>query len=164
MEAGRIAARQDLAQNIAMAATPEEVDAWATPAGGGDWADKAVEQAATLASKDAGRTLWRQAAAKAAAGEITAEQKDHIHGLIGAQMEHLDSPERPVEGTVSAPDGDSWQGDISAMTTKEDATALLDKVDKDHRGGVLDSRRAKALRVAIRTAAENLPSAPGEAA
>lgn len=120
------------------------------------WADEAIGLAATLPDKDAARALFKLAVFKANEGEITAEQKERVCALITARVADLDA-EQPA-GT------DPWQDEIDSMTTREDAIALLDKLDQQHKGGVLDSRRHKALKAAIRIKADSLPSAPGEAA
>jgi hypothetical protein len=134
-------------------------DIWVTPEGGEDWVDKSTEQAAALASKDAGRVLYAQVVAKHEAGEITRDQRNDLCNLITAQMEHL---AEGLEGTVAAPDGDPWQAEIDAMTTREDAIPLMDKLETAHKGGLVDGRRNTALRAAIRAKADGLPSAPGE--
>jgi hypothetical protein len=156
VQAGRSAMEQEFAVR-------DFEDARAAPEDGDNWVAKATEQAASLTSKDAGRMLYQQAVARERAGEITKAQKDGICGLITAQMEDLDQGAQPVQGTASAPDGDPWQGDIDAMSTREDAIPLLNKLERS-RGGTVDERRYKALKAAIRTKAEALTSAPGEGA
>jgi hypothetical protein len=160
VQAGRMdtSVRGDLTD---LADTPA-ADTWATPSGNGDgWADEAVGLVLNAPDVDSCRVMYRQAVARADAGEITAEDKQRICELAMARVKDLQDGAK--EGSVAAPDGDPWQAEIDAMTTKEDALPLLDKLEKA-RGSAVDERRYKALKAGIRAKASGLPSAPGEAA
>jgi hypothetical protein len=163
VQAGRLDATLGGSMSRSQPHKPAE-DIWTTPAGSdGSWAGEAMTLVLEAPDVDSCRMLYRQAVAKAEAGEISAEDRKRICDLASARADELQN-NSPVEGAVSAPDGDPWQAEIDAMTTREDSLPLLDKVNAEHKGGVLDSRRAQALRVAIRAKADGLPSAPGEAA
>ena len=148
VQAGRIAMEREFASHGVEIVKPGE-DAWVTPEGGADWVQEASAQAAALTSKDAGRVLYAQAVAKFEAGEITKEQKNEVCNLITAQIEFLDSQQAPVEGTVSAPDGDPWQAKVEEITSRDDADAAIAELDQAHADGHVDSRRHKALRAAM---------------
>jgi hypothetical protein len=145
VQAGRIAAEREFAAAGVEVVKPGD-DAWATPEGGGDWVSGAIEQAAGLTSRDAGRVLWQQAVAKEQAGEITKEQKNEVFGLITARMEDL---EQAVEGTIAPPDGDPWQAKVEEITNAEDAEKAIAELDQAHADGHIDNRRHKALRAAM---------------
>jgi hypothetical protein len=145
VQAGRIAAEREFAAAGAEIVKPGE-DAWATPEGGSDWVSQAIQQAAGLTSRDAGRVLWQQAVAKEQAGEITKEQKNEVFGLITARMEDLD---QAVEGTIAPPDGDPWQAKVEEITSPDDAERAIAELDQAHADGHIDSRRHKALRAAM---------------
>ena len=124
------------------------------------WAEDAMARALALKDKDAASALYKEVVAKAKAGEISPEQKNDLCNLIVAQMEDLAKDAgKPAEGTITAPDGDPWQAEINSMSTKEDAGPLLAKLEQA-RGVTVDGRRYTALRSAIRTKANGLPSAP----
>jgi hypothetical protein len=54
-----------------------------------EWLDAARSAAATLATEEAGRRLWREAAAKANAGECLPADATRIQELITARLSDL---------------------------------------------------------------------------
>ena len=61
-----------------------------------EWLDDALEQAATFATEDAGRKLWREAAAKKKAGQCSTADAGRIGDLITARIEDLQRPAEEV--------------------------------------------------------------------
>lgn len=153
IQAGRIDALLPGSAARSEAVQQANDDIWTTPSGPGDgWADEAVGLVLNAPDVDACRMLYRQAVARADAGEITVEDKERICELATARVKDLQA--QPVEGAVSAPDGDPWQAKLEEIASTADADAVIAELDTQHKGGLLDSRRHKALRAAARARGE----------
>ena len=115
-----------------------------------EWAEQALQRALALKDSAAARELWHEVSAAAKAGGISEKQRDELHDIITAQVEDL-SKQTPPVATATTPDGDPWMAKIEEITSEEDAAKVREELDAAHRGGLVDSRRHKALGVAIRT-------------
>ncbi|HUK73765.1 MAG TPA: phage recombination protein Bet [Streptosporangiaceae bacterium] len=69
------------------------------------WLDAALEQAATFATEDAGRNLWRTVAAKKKAGQCSATDAGHLGDLITARIDDLHRPVEEVTPSAVIPPG-----------------------------------------------------------
>jgi hypothetical protein len=101
------------------AAEPDPADAgdlWERP-----WLDVATETAATFKAKADGQKLWREAAAKAHAGECTAADAARIQELITARLEDLAKP-APVSLAAAArlDPGDDWTAKLDEIGDDEE--------------------------------------------
>jgi Rad52/22 family double-strand break repair protein len=102
------------------AAEPGPADAgdlWERP-----WLDVATGTAATFKAKADGQKLWREAAAKAHAGECTAADAQRIQELITARLEDLAKAARPSLAAAARLDpGDDWTAKLDEIGDDEEA-------------------------------------------
>lgn len=93
---------------------PPAGDPWERP-----WLDVATETAATFKVKADGQKLWREAAARARAGDCTAADAARIQELITARLEDL---ARPAPQSLAA---------AARLDPGDDWTAKLDEIGDD---------------------------------
>jgi hypothetical protein len=109
-----------------------------------EWLDAALASAATLPDEDSGRALWRAAAEKANAGEITAASARRIQELITARLADLRSD------TAAALDPeDPWAVKVEGLDSEPDASDALGELEGLREAGSVDPARAARVRAAI---------------
>ena len=123
----------------------------ADPFAADEWAERALQRALALKDSTAARALWHEVTNAAKEGGISEKQRDELHEIITAQVEDLARQQAPAVGTATAPEGDPWLAKIEEITSEDDAASVREELDAAHSGGLVDSRRHKALGVAIRT-------------
>ena len=123
------------------------------------WPDEALEQAATFATKEDGQKLWRETAARHAAGECTDDDRAAIEGLITARVADLEAD--IVEGVVIpglAPE-DPWHAKVESVASAEDAEAAIADVRASVKAKSLTTARGDQVIAAIRAREASLVAA-----
>jgi hypothetical protein len=137
--------------HLAAAPAPADVtDEPAQPAASsGNWYDDAIVRAAGFKTDAAAGELFREAAAKARAGECTPGQATHVQNLINARIDdrHKDAARRILEPLAEA---DPWRDKIlDGLASDEEARAALEGLEELSGTGQMDVDRAHLLGRAV---------------
>jgi hypothetical protein len=121
-----------------------------TPGGprGTDWLIAALGAAAALSTAEQGRQLWREAAARARAGEVTGAGAARVQETITARLADLGG--QAARAAVAAlDDADPWAVKVEGLTSAEDADGALAELEDLRRAGTVEEARAARVRAAI---------------
>lgn len=151
-----------------MAATPAD-DPWYDPASALPWHDVAMERAASFATAEAGRALWRENAAARGQGRCTQAEREIVETLITARIDDLAGGPLAAEPSASAAvvgaliehmdaAGD-WAGKVDDCLTLEDCDAAAADFEVTARAGAMDGREVAQIRAALRARRAALKSA-----
>jgi Recombination directionality factor-like len=110
-----------------------------------DWLDSTLAAAMTFTSEGEGRRLWRESAAKAHAGEITAADAGSVQELITARLTDLREAAR---GPVLDAE-DPWAVKVEGLAGVQDAADALAELDGLLGAGSVDQARAGRVRAAV---------------
>jgi hypothetical protein len=111
-----------------------------------EWLESALEAAKVLAGKEAGGELWREATARAKAGQVAAADADAVKVLITARLADL--------GVITAPlspldPEDPWALKVEGLDNETDAGDVLDELAQGRARGLVDPARAARVRAAV---------------
>jgi len=109
----------------------------------GEWLDAALASAVTFSDEGTWRTLWRESAAKARAGEIAPADAGRIQELIKVRRADLHA-----EATALDPE-DSWALKVGDLTGEPEAADALGELEGLRQAGTVDPARAARVRAAI---------------
>jgi hypothetical protein len=124
---------------------------------GVDWLVAALGAAAVLATEEQGRVLWREAAARARAGDATPAAAARVQEMITARLADLRAG--AARAAVAALGEDPWAARVEGLASARDAAGALAELEDQHRAGAVDDGRAGRVRAAIAAAAARFPQA-----
>jgi hypothetical protein len=119
-----------------------------------EWAAEALEQARVFASDDDGRAIWDEVVERRKAHQLLTVDAEQIKDAIRARWKELSeqaSTAEPVDGAVVEPlaADDPWAPAVDAISTPEDAEALVADVSQQLTDGKLAEERAASIYAAI---------------
>lgn len=110
-----------------------------------EWLDAALTAARALPDEKAGRNLWREATARAKAGEVTAADADRVRELITARLADLSG-----SGAAGGLDPeDPWAVKVEGLSSTFDAADVIDELERLRGTGAVDQDRAARVRAAV---------------
>ena len=125
------------------------------------WLTGALEHAASMASVDACRALWKSSAEKVHAGELGKADAERLQAVLRKRMEELKAAQpaaqdEPVDAEVVEAEiidvlspEDPWAVAIEGLASAEDAETLLADMFDQLGRGVVDPERAKLIAQAV---------------
>ena len=122
-------------------ARPRQQPAAAEPEGTRPWAERALAEAGTFKTEAAADKLWREAAARTLAGDITVDQQTHIQNRITARItaRRIEASDRLLRLLSEA---DDWRAKVEELTGDEEARAALEELGRLKGAGTMDETRA----------------------
>lgn len=112
------------------------------------WFDEAIELAGKLKSEHAAAKLWREAAAKADSGEITADDAERIQAVITGRVEQLRQDTLDKAMRLLRED-EPWRAKIEELGDDDDARAALEELGQLMAAGTIDQTRGNRISRAI---------------
>jgi hypothetical protein len=109
-----------------------------------EWLDAALAGAAALPDEESGGRLWREAAARARAGEVTAARAGDVQRLITARVADLRS-----DLAAELDPADPWAVKVEGLDGEDDAGDALGELDGLREAGAVDPARAARVRAAV---------------
>ena len=126
----------------------------------GAWLADALAKAPQLPTAEKCREMWREAAAKVHAGEITKADAERVQALLRPRLAELDRKAKQQPAAPALDPEDPWAAKVDGLTGDEEAVDALAELAELARTGNIDEARVDQVTAAI---VARFPHLAGEA-